>query len=32
MDHGLKNARNSILKIKVGGGLLWSKLSAEIPH
>jgi len=23
---------NSILKIKDGGGLLWSKLSAEIPH
>jgi len=23
---------NSIFKIKDGGGLLWSKLSAEIPH
>jgi len=23
---------NSIFKIKSGGGLLWSKLSAEIPH
>jgi len=23
---------NSIFKIKDGGGLLWSKLPAEIPH
>jgi len=23
---------NSIIKFKDGGGLLWSKLSAEIPH
>jgi len=27
-----RKAKNSIFKIKGGGGLLWSKLSAEIPH